>query len=164
MARQNNPTARLGVHWVRRFIKRRKELGNTRNKALTKDRIVAAIPWQIEKWFQQLADVVRRFDIKPYYIWNMDEIGFQMGHSQKENVVFNRRTGPPIALTSGSTGWVTAVEAISATGDALVPMVIYRGKVPLTPFDCWFPPSKDCPNWYYGFTEKGWTNNAYGTQ
>ena len=44
MARQNHPTARLGKHWIRRFITRRKELGNIRNKALTKDRIIAAIP------------------------------------------------------------------------------------------------------------------------
>jgi hypothetical protein len=55
----------------------------------------------------------------------MDEIGFQMGHSQKEFVVFNRRTGPPISIASGSTGWVSAIESISAFKDVLMPLVIH---------------------------------------
>jgi hypothetical protein len=33
----------------------------------------------------------------------MDETGFQMGRSQKETVVFDRRTGPPCAVTTGNT-------------------------------------------------------------
>jgi hypothetical protein len=162
MARQNHPHARLGIHWISRFIKRRPELSNTRNKALAKERIVAAIPWQIEAWFQHLANVITRYDVNPRDIWNMDEIGFQMGHSQKENVVFDRRTGPPISITSGSTGWVTSVESISASGDVLQPLVLHRGTLPHQPFDSWFPPSKDCPNWFWGFTKKGWTNDTYG--
>ena len=94
----------------------------------------------------------------------MDEIGFQMSHSQRESVVFDRRTGPPLSIASGSTGWVSAIEAISASSDVLMPLVIHRGRKATQPPDCWFPPSEECPNWRWGFTDKGWTNNVYSLE
>jgi hypothetical protein len=92
----------------------------------------------------------------------MDEIGFQMGHSQKENVVFDRRTGPPTSLASGTTSWASVIECINAAGQSIKPLVLHRGRVPHEPLDRWFPPSHECPDWYYGFTAKGWTSNEYG--
>ena len=94
----------------------------------------------------------------------MDEIGFQMGHSQKEAVVFNRTIGPPKSLTTGNTAWVSSIECISADGRALPPLVIHRGTVPLQPFDQWFPGTPELPDWYFGFTAKGWTSNDYGLE
>jgi len=46
----------------------------------------------------------------------MDEIGYQLGHYQKEKVVFDRRIGPPQAVTAGNTNWVTSMECISVGG------------------------------------------------
>jgi hypothetical protein len=89
----------------------------------------------ITGWFTHLNDIIRRYNIHRQDQWNMDEIGFQMSHSQKESVVFDRRTGPPLSIASGSTGWASVLEAISASGDAIKPLVIHRGKLHLTPFD-----------------------------
>ena len=94
----------------------------------------------------------------------MDEIGFQRSHSQREIMVFDRRTGPPLSIASVSTGWVSAIESISAIKDVLMPLVIYRGRKPSQPPDCWCSPSKECPNWRWGFTDKGWTNNEYSIE
>ena len=82
-----------------------------------------------------------------------------MGYSQKEQVIFNRRTGPPLSVTTGITQWVTAIECICADGPALTPLVIHRGQVPQQPMDRWFPASQHCPNWYTGFSTKGWSSN-----
>jgi DDE superfamily endonuclease len=46
-------------------------------------------------------------------------------------------------------------------GRALSPLVIHRGTLAHAPLDAWFPPSDECPDWYYGFTKKGWTDNDY---
>ena len=46
-------------------------------------------------------------------------------------------------------------------GRAITPIVIYRGSNPLKPIDMWFPPCHECPNWWFGFIAKGWTNNSY---
>ena len=164
MARQNEPNARLGVNWIYRFIGNRPGLRTGKNQPLAKSRIDAAIPCQIEGWFRHLSEVVLRLNIDPHDIWNMDEIGFQMSHSQRESVVFDRRTRPPLSIASGSTGWVSAIEAISASSDVLMPLVIHRGRKATQPPDCWFPPSEECPNWRWGFTDKGWTNNVYSLE
>ena len=87
-----------------------------------------------------------------------------MSYLQKESVVFDRRTGPPLSIASGSTGWASALETINAVGAWLTPLVIHRGTAPATPLDCWFPPSESCPHWRWGFTEKGWTNNEYALE
>ena len=87
-----------------------------------------------------------------------------MSYSQRESVVFNRRTSPLTLIVSGLTGWVSVLESISAVGDVIKPLVIYRGKLYLQPFKCWFPPLDECPHWFWGFTEKGWTNNEYALE
>ena len=76
----------------------------------------------------------------------MDEIGYQLSYYQKEKVVFDRRIGPPQAVTTGNTNWVTSIECISADGYALSPLIIHQGLVPREPMDRWFPPSKDYLN------------------
>lgn len=76
----------------------------------------------------------------------MDEIGFQLSHSQSEAIIFDRRSGPPLSIASGSTGWSSVLESISAAGDEIPPLVIHRGKLYLQPLDYWFPPSKECPH------------------
>jgi hypothetical protein len=73
----------------------------------------------------------------------MDEIGYQLSHSQNELVVFDRRTGAPLSLASSSTDWCSVLESISATRETMKPLVIPRGAAPNKPLDCWFPPSPD---------------------
>src|SRR2546430_12354842 len=42
---------------------------------------------------------------------------FLISHSRNESVIFDRSTGPPLSIASGSTGQVFVLEAISASGD-----------------------------------------------
>ena len=94
----------------------------------------------------------------------MDEISYQLSYSQNELVVFDRCAGAPLSLVSGSTGWCSVLESISAIGDSMKPLVIHRGTAPDKPLDRWFPPSSECPHWRWGFTEKGWTNNEHAIE
>ena len=59
---------------------------------------------------------------------------------------------------------MTSVECISADGRALTPLVIHRGKLPNKPYDIWFPPSAECPDFHWGFSKKGWTSDEYGVK
>jgi hypothetical protein len=59
----------------------------------------------------------------------MDEISFQMGHSQKENAVFDRTIGSPKEVVTGVMAWLSILECISMDGRALPLLVIYRGTV-----------------------------------
>jgi hypothetical protein len=78
--------------------------------------------------------------------------------------VFDRRKGAPLSLASGSTGWCSVLESISAIGDTMKPLVIHRGAVPDKPLDRWFPALSEYPYWRWGFTEKGWTNNEHAIE
>ena len=164
LAQLNEPNARLGKNWLSRFINRHPDLKTSHNRGLDSKRITAVIPSQIEGWFAHVDDVVQRFNIHPQDRWNMDEIGYQLSHSQNELVVFDRRTGPPLSLASGSTGWCSVLESTSAAGDTMKPLVIHRGAAPDKPLDRWFPPSPECPHWRWGFTEKGWTDNEHAIE
>src|SRR5947209_3639573 len=143
LAQLNEPNARLGKNWLSRFFDRHPDLKTSHNRGLDSKRITAAIPSQIEGWFTHVDDVVQRFNIHPQDRWNMDEIGYQLSHSQNELVMFDRRTGPPLSLASGSTGWCSVLESTSAAGDTMKPLVIHRGAA----LDRWFPSSPECPHW-----------------
>ena len=100
----------------------------------------------VERWFNYLKEALCRYNVPMHNVYNMDETGFQMGYSQKEQVIFNRRTGPPLSVTTGTTQWVTSIECICADGPPLQPLDIHRGKVPNQLMDRWFPALKFCPN------------------
>ena len=65
LAQLNEPNARLGKHWLSRFLDRYLDLKTARNRRLNSKRITAAIPSQIEGWFTHVNDVVQRFNIYP---------------------------------------------------------------------------------------------------
>ena len=104
LAQEREPGARLGKNWVYKFVKRHIDLSKGRNRPLTASWIEAAISDQIWGWYAHVEAVIHRYSIQPHDQWNMDEIGYQMSHSQKEMVVFNRAIGPPISIVSGSIG------------------------------------------------------------
>lgn len=79
-----------------------------------------------------------------------------MGQTGGEAVIMNKYQAPPIILSTGISKQVTIIETISTTGGVLKPMVIYIGQ---EPEDHWFPPSETAPNWVFGFSSSGWTNN-----
>ena len=81
LAQLNEPNARLGKNWYSRFLNRHPDLKTARNRRLDSKRIIAAIPSQIEGWFTHINDVVRRFNIHPQDMWNIDEIGYQLSYS-----------------------------------------------------------------------------------
>ena len=89
----------------------------------------------------------------------MDEKGFQMGQISKTRVVFNKTDGPPASAATGTTSWVSIIECVTAVGDAINPFVIHIGKEIQ---DRWFLPDNELPDWRWGFSTKGWTNNALG--
>jgi DDE superfamily endonuclease len=88
-------------------------------------------------------------------VYNMDETGFQMGHTQSEFVVYNSSQGPAIVSASENTNWVSIIECISIQ-KAIKPYMIFTGKNPETD---WFPPNDQLPNFIYAFSEKGWSDD-----
>jgi len=97
-------------------------------------------------------------------MWNADEIGARMNHHESEECIWNRQGPPPISVTSGNTQWTSVLECISAAGIYIRPLVVHQGTQPSQPYDHWFPPVPECPNFHWGFSKKGWVTNEYGAK
>jgi hypothetical protein len=76
----------------------------------------------------------------------MNEIDYQLSHSQNELVVFDRRTEASLSLASSLTGWCSVLKSISAAGDAIKALIIHKGAAPDKPLARWFPSSPECPH------------------
>ena len=71
-----------------------------------------------------------KYGIPDEDVYNFDETGFQMGVIGTAKVVTgSQRAGKALATQPGNREWVTAVEAINASGWALPPMIIFAGKI-----------------------------------
>ncbi|KAI0999735.1 hypothetical protein K3495_g8466 [Podosphaera aphanis] len=87
-------------------------------------------------------------------MWNMDEQGLGLGICSNTMVVASSQVRRASVKSPENREWVSTLEAISATGKIIKPLVIFKGK---TPQLSWFEEST--PDWTYTTTENGWTSN-----
>ena len=102
--------------------------------------------------------MVVQHGILPEDIYNFDETGFAMGLTATAKVItrseyYGRRS----VLQPGNREWVTAIESISASGWALPPTIIFKGKL------CnhaWFEGLLG--DWRFEVSLNGWTTDEIG--
>jgi hypothetical protein len=63
-------------------------------------------------------------------------IGYSIGTMQGANVIVDRSLSTTYEAQLGRQEWVTVIECISATGEKIPPLVIFKGKNLLT---TWLP-------------------------
>ena len=154
----------LGVNWTTSFLKRHEHLKSRRDQAIDGDRILAGQPDVLRAWFTAVEGLIASKNYLPQDIWNMDEVGAQHNHHQSEYVIYDRRQGPPKHSKSKNSTWTTALECVNAAGKAIKPLVIHVGLLPVQPYRSWFPEIHECPNFFWGFTAKGWTTDEYSIE
>ena len=101
---------------------------------------------------------ILQYGIAPDDIYNFDETGFAMGLTATAKVVTRSEYyGWRSLLQPGNCEWVTAIEAISASGWALPPCIIFKGKVFI---EGWFD---NVPgDWLFEVSPNGWTSDEIG--
>ncbi|KYK62106.1 hypothetical protein DCS_03252 [Drechmeria coniospora] len=101
-------------------------------------------------------------DIPPQHRWNMDETGILEGLSSNGLVLGRSDKTFQLKKKVGSRCWTTIVECVSAVGQALSPLVLFKGQ---TLQQQWFP--KDpayLKEWLFKATPNGWTDNLVALQ
>jgi hypothetical protein len=156
LLQENDDFKPLGKLWTTRFIQRHPPLATGRGRTMDIQRLMALDPNIIKVYFDKVEELRKLHNIEPEDEYNMDEKGFQMGQAGGEAVIVNKSQGPPIIPSTGTSKWVTVIECTSAVGRVLKPMVIHIGK---DPKQDWFPPSTTAPDWKFGFSSSGWTND-----
>lgn len=155
----NGDKTPLGKHWSTRFLKRHKGLKTGRTQPKQLDRLVALDNTIIDGLFNAFATIKDRYSVDWQDVWNMDETGFQMGQLASSRVIFNKDDGPPVVGTTSTTQWVSIIECINASGGSIKPYIIHVGTEPR---DSWFLPTEELPDWKWGLSSKGWSNNELG--
>lgn len=146
----------LGKHWMEGFLRRNPEVRTVRGKPIDSRRLNGATINVIKDFFQlqQLPDVK---DIPGEHRYNMDETGILEGRGSNGLVLGHAEKKAIIKKQPGSRCWTTILECISATGQILPPLVIFKG---LTVQQQWFPDEIEfLASWTFKATEKGWTND-----
>ncbi len=111
---------RASKMWPLHFCCRKPQHFKQRQKTIHIDRTLAHYLEDIEDWFQQLQRIIRKYNIKPSDLWNMDETGFIMGIGQDNSVLTQDSERTPFTPSTTNQQSVTIVEAASA-GRAISP-------------------------------------------
>jgi hypothetical protein len=121
-------TRPIGEHWIDRFRARHTELSSVWSRQIEHARYAAARVDVVQTWFDAVTDLRLAHQYDPSSIYNMDESGFAVGTSQSSRVLVNIRDKVSWKVVSGRQEWVTAIECVSAAGQALPPLVIFKAK------------------------------------
>jgi len=158
-ARVGRPNALIGKNWPTNFVKRQPALKGKWTRKYDYKRAKCEDPATIQAWFQLVADTIAQYGIQKEDIYNFDETGFALGIACTSRVVTGseRRTRPR-QIQPGDREWVTAIEAVNASGWALPPMVIFKGKIHMA---SWY--QNELPHtWLIGVSDNGWTTDELG--
>ncbi|KAJ3453216.1 hypothetical protein MRS44_018871 [Fusarium solani] len=137
----------LGKHWTTRFVKRHPQLSTKLGKRQKAARFDGFTPKAVTSYFD-----IRETEfgwIKPKNTVNVDEGGIMAGFALTQRK----------ALLKGvqSRTWTSFIEAITATGRALKPGIIFKGKELQKQ---WFLNEFELiADWHYITSPNGWTDN-----
>jgi hypothetical protein len=149
-------TTPLGKRWMAGFLRRNPILRTKKQLCIDSIRVNGATTEIIKKWWPKLTIPAIKA-IKPNNRWNMDEAGIMEGMGDNGLVVgsINRRFIQK--KHPGSKAWTSFIECISATGQSLYPLVIFKGK---SVQQQWFKTTLDeFKGWKFTATENGWTTD-----
>ena len=157
-ARGTTPVQTVGEKWVYNFVKRHPELSTRFSRRYNYERAKCEDPKIIMEWFNCVQHAIFQYGINPDDIYNFDETGFAMGLTATAKVITRAEYyGWRSLLQPGNREWVTAIECTNASGWALPPCVIFKGK---SFIEAWFDnlPS----DWRFEVSPNGWTSDEIG--
>jgi hypothetical protein len=159
---RTNSTDCVGQNWPSRFIKRQPDLQTRYNRKYDYQRAKCEDPVLLQQWFNLIHNTIIKYGIITDDIYNFDETGFAMGIASTSQVITSSdRRQKPHLIQQGDREWATVIEAISAKGFILPPMVILKGKVHL---QSWYEYRQLPSDWVISLSPKGWTSNELGLE
>ncbi|KFY68309.1 hypothetical protein V496_01174, partial [Pseudogymnoascus sp. VKM F-4515 (FW-2607)] len=142
--------------WLAKFIKNElTDFHIIKTKPIAQERVDAQDKSAVEEWFSKYHDFVFTQNIEPASIWNMDETGFQIGIPGGEKVIVPRGVTELYTASPKNRTSITIIEAISAGGVTIPPLLIVPGKVHM---ESWYHRSLDGRERVL-LSESGYTND-----
>jgi len=152
----------VGALWAHNFVKRQPELTTRFNRKYDYQRALCEDPEVIGGWFTLVRNTIAKYGILEVDIYNFDETGFMMGIISTAMVVTSsERHGRAKSKQPGNREWVTVILGINATGWAIPPFTIVKGKYHLS---SWYENSSFPKDWVIATSENEWTTNERGVE
>ena len=148
---------RLGKHWMEQFLNRNPSIKTLKGKRMENSRVKAVTTESIKRFFSRL-QLPAIQAILPENRYNMDETGIMQGFGINGLVVGSAEKSSAIVRSPQTRIWTSIIECVSATGRALNPAIIFRGKnldKSIFPQD-----QPELRDWHFGTSKRGWTTNA----
>ena len=149
----------LGSRWIDRFLRRNTDVQTKISSSLESSRTRGSNREAYEDFYCRLHTQIEEKDIKPANITNMDEHGMQELDTEAGKVIGTSLTSRAYVTSSDATAWVSIIEAGTAEGRRLSPVLIFTGA---SLQGQWFPPGfrleAEFPDWRYDFSPTGWSN------
>lgn len=138
------------------FLRRHPSIKALKARSIDSKRVKEVNATTIKDLFKVL-DIPEVKIIPPSLRWNMDETGLTEG-TDKDYLVLGKSNKRSITVQHSNTRtWTTILECISATGEALPPLVIFTG---ITVQQQWFPEEmEEYASWRFLASKNGWTSN-----
>ncbi|KAI0994129.1 hypothetical protein K3495_g14054 [Podosphaera aphanis] len=138
-----------------RWMKRNPQCKIRRSKKLSAARKAATERGEVEEHFNRFRNEQSAKKIKPEKIWNFDETGFRIGCLNGQLVLIWAEQKAVYLIDPENRDYVTYIEAISANGKTIPPIVILSGALLLEKF---FGNNLD-DGVLFAMTESGYTND-----
>lgn len=142
-------------NWPQAFRRRHPQLRSRKTSAMDWKRHDNNIADKIPQWFEVIEPELRRPEIRPENVYNMDETGVMLSMLGSVTVLVDKSDKRDYRGAGVKRTMVTAIECISASGECLDPLIIWPAS---THRDNWT--KFDTPGWVYAFSESGY-NDSY---
>ena len=144
-----------GKNWSQGLRKRHKELKAKRTKAIDWNRYDHNIYDKVAAWFTAIGEELRRPDIFPENVYNMDETGVMLSVLKSMKVLVGREELRNYRGVGVQRTLITAIECISADGRYLDPLVIWPAA---THRSNWT--AHPTPGWHFACSKSGYTDSV----
>ena len=156
--RGSTPVQTVGENWVTKFVKRHPDLASQFSRSYNYEHVKCEDLKIIQEWFDCVQSSILQYGINLDDIYNFDETGFAMGLTTTAKVITRAEYyGQRSLLQPGNHKWVTSIKCTNASGWALPPCIIFKGKVYI---EAWFD---NLPgDWHFEVSPNGWTSDEIG--
>ena len=142
--------------WWNTFLSRHPHLRARTPATLSVSRARASTRECIDAYFDFLENILQQTGLADYpaLYFNMDETGFALDPKPGKTLHLCGQKNV-LSISSGSKAQITVITCVSATGQTIPPLIVWKRKT-MAPEMA----TGEIPGTHYGFSETGWTNSV----